>query len=96
MSASNTLARQLPVLALFAAGGILLGAAYFASLRRSLRQALARRAGWRYPLMALTRMATTALFLAVAVRSSPSALLAAFAGFLAARQLAVTAARRPA
>jgi NhaP-type Na+/H+ or K+/H+ antiporter len=96
MSTSNVLARQLPVLLAFAAGGIALGAAYFASLRRSLRQALARRAGWRYPLMALTRIAATGLFFAVAVRFSPSALLAAFAGFLAARQLAVIAARRPA
>lgn len=96
MIPADMLARQLPVLVLFAVAGTVLGAAYFASLRRSLRQVLARRGGWRYPLMALARIAATALFFAVAVRWGTSALLAAFAGFLAARQLAVIAARRPA
>jgi F1F0 ATPase subunit 2 len=94
MITRDLLARQLPLLALFAAAGIVLGTAYFASLRRSVRQALARRAGWRYPLMALIRIAATGLFFAVAVRWGISALLAAFAGFLAARQLAIIAARR--
>jgi N-ATPase, AtpR subunit len=96
MITRDMLASLLPAIALLAAAGFVLGIAYFASLRAGVRHALARHAWWQYPLLALTRIAAVALFFAFTVRWGVPALLAAFAGFLAARQLAVRAARRPA
>jgi F1F0 ATPase subunit 2 len=79
---------------LLAAAGFLLGIAYFASLRRGVELAVARSAWSPYMLLALARIAATALFFTFAARWGVPSLLAPFAGFLAARQLAVRAARR--
>jgi len=67
--------------------------AYFASLRRGVRLSVERHAWLRYILSALTRIVTAAIFFTFAVRWGAPALLAAFVGFLAARHLAVRAAR---
>jgi N-ATPase, AtpR subunit len=96
MTTRDTLASLLPAVALFAAAGFALGMGYFASLRRGVRLAVARHRWSSYLLLALARMTAAALFLAFAVRWGVPALLAAFAGLLAARRIAVRAARRPA
>lgn len=72
----------------FAAGGIALGACYFAMLRRSLA---AR--GVRAVTLTLGRLLGALLFFGIAVRFGALPLLAAFLGFLAARTLALRAAR---
>jgi hypothetical protein len=84
----------LPTVAPFGAVGFVLGAAYFTSMRRSVRSSVARGSWARYMLLTPVRVAAAALFLSFAVRWGVSALLAASAGFLIARQLAVRAARR--
>lgn len=85
-----------PAVALLAAAGFVLGTAYFATLRRSVLIIVERRSWSHYPLLALVRIAAAALVFAFAVRFGVPALLGALAGFLAARQLAVRAARRAA
>lgn len=85
-----------PCIALFAAGGFALGLAYFASLLHSIRFSIARQAWSQYTLLALARIAPAGLFFALAARWSLTALLAAFAGFLIARQITVRSARRTA
>jgi N-ATPase, AtpR subunit len=80
--------------AVFAVLGIALGTAYFASLRRGLRIPAAGHAGLQYLSWAAARIAAAGLFFAFAVRWGLPAILAAFAGFLLARQVAVRAARR--
>jgi hypothetical protein len=85
-----------PAVVLFAAAGFGLGVAYFASLRHGVRHAIARHAWSPYVLLAVARIAAAALLFALAVRWGVPALLAAFAGFLLARQIAVRTARRPA
>lgn len=94
MIAHDTLASLRPVLPL-AIAGFALGAAYFASLRHGLHVSIVGRAWLPYTLWALARIAAAALFFAFALRWGLPALLAAFAGFLAARELAVRTARRP-
>jgi F1F0 ATPase subunit 2 len=89
MIASDALA--IPPLA---AAGFVLGKAYFASLRRGVRISIARRAWAPYMLSASARIAAAALFFTLAVRWGAPGLLAGFTGFLAARQLALRAARR--
>jgi hypothetical protein len=79
---------------LFAAAGLALGWCYFATLRRSVaactaRGGLRRCVGWL-----LARLMGAALFFAFAVHWGAWPLLAAFLGFLGARQLALRAARR--
>lgn len=79
---------------LFAAAGLAFGWGYFAALRRGVaaytdQSAIRRRVGWL-----LARAAAAALFFAFAVRGGPWPLLAAFMGFLGARQIAVRAVRR--
>lgn len=96
MSAHHALARLSPAIPVFAAAGFAFGSAYFASLRRGLRICVAGRAWSSYVLLALVRILAAALFLAFAVRWGLPSLLAAFAGFLIARHLAVRAARGPA
>lgn len=96
MIGHGALAIDLPAVALFAAAGFGLGVAYFAALRRGVHHALARHAWSSYALLALARIAAAGLFFALAVRSGLPTLLAAFAGFLTARHIAVRAARRPA
>jgi hypothetical protein len=94
--------------ALFAAAGLVLGYGYFLSLRRTIDRQAIRGAWLRSLLWSLLRMAAAALFFVVLVRWGGAALgetarrwtaaplLAAFAGFLVARQLAVRSARRAA
>lgn len=94
MTAHNNLASLRPAVLLLTAGGFALGIVYFASLRHGVRLSIARHAWLPYMLWALTRITAAALFFAFAVRWGVPALLAAFAGFLAARQLVVRAARR--
>ena len=94
MIAHQTLAGLWPAAPLLATAGFALGMVYFASLRRGVRASVERHAWWRYVMSALTRIAAAALFFVLAVRWGAPALLAAFAGFLAARYLAVRAARR--
>lgn len=79
---------------LVAVAGFALGVVYFASLRRGVHLAIARQA-W-LPCMAwgFLRIAAATLFFTFAVRWGLPALLAAFAGFLAARTLALRGARR--
>jgi hypothetical protein len=72
----------------FAAGGIILGAGYFALLRRSL----ALRAAGALAL-ALGRLLAAVAFFGFAARFGALPLLSAFLGFLAARPLALRAAR---
>lgn len=95
MSGHDTLASLLPSVPIFLAAGLVSGTAYFAALRRGVRIAIARGAWLRYAVLALARIAMAALFFAFAIRWSVFSLLAAFMGFLTARQLAVRAARRP-
>jgi hypothetical protein len=77
---------------LFAAMGLTLGRGYFTALRRGVAAYTAaqpvRSLAWL-----LARLAAAALFFALTARWGTWALLAAFAGFLVARQLAVRAAR---
>ena len=78
----------------FAAAGLVLGMAYFVSLRRIVQSLAARRAWSSYALSAVARLGAMALFFTFAARWGAPVLLAAFAGFLVARQLAVRSARR--
>jgi hypothetical protein len=59
-----------------------------------VRFSVERHAWLRFVLLALARIAAAAVFFIFAVRWGAPALLAAFAGFLAARHLAIRAARR--
>lgn len=79
---------------LLAAAGFALGVAHFASLRRGVHLSIARHALLPYAAWALVRIAAAALFFTFAVRWGLPALLAAFAGFLAARTRALRDARR--
>ena len=83
-----------PALALLAVAGFALGVVYFASLRRGVHLAIARQA-W-LPCMAwgFLRIAAATLFFTFPVHWGLPAPLAAFAGFLAARTLALRGARR--
>jgi len=94
MIAHRMLAGLWPAGPLLATAGLILGVAYFGSLRRSVRLSIEQHAWWRYMVAALTRIVAAALFFTLAVRWGAAALLAAFAGFLVARLLAVRAARR--
>ena len=82
--------------ALFAAGGLAFGWGYFAALRRGIDAYTAQGAAFKSLLWMLARLAAAALFFAFAVRCGAWPLVAAFLGFLAARQIAVRAARRAA
>ncbi len=79
---------------LFAAAGLAFGWGYFATLRRSVAACTARGAPWRCVGSVLARLAGAALFFAFAVRWGAWPLLAAFLGFLGARQIALRAAGR--
>jgi len=81
---------------LFGAGGLAFGWGYFAALRRGIDAYAAQGAVLRSLLWMLARLAAAALFFAFAVRWGAWPLVAAFLGFLAARQIAVRAARRAA
>lgn len=80
--------------AAMAAAGFAFGLAYFAALRRSIAF-LAASADWHRPIaLTLGRLAAAALFLLLAAKLGALPLLAAFVGFLAARAVALRAARR--
>lgn len=79
---------------LLAVGGFALGLGYFASLRHGVQLAIARHVWRPYIVWALVRIAAAALFFTFVLRWGLPALLAAFAGFLAARTLAMRGARR--
>jgi hypothetical protein len=82
--------------ALFAAGGLAFGWGYFAALRRGIDAFAAQGAVFKSLLWMLARLAAAALFFVFAVRWGAWPLVAAFLGFLAARQIAVRVARRAA
>ena len=79
---------------LLATGGLIFGWGYFAALRRGIVAYVAHERGWRVVAWTLARVAAAALFFGFTVRWGAWSLLAAFLGFLAARQIAVRAARR--
>ncbi|MBW4050817.1 MAG: hypothetical protein HIU85_05035 [Proteobacteria bacterium] len=82
---------------LFAAMGLAFGRAYFAALRRDVAAYTAAEAGalWRSIGGLLARLAAAAVFFAFTMAWGAWPLLAAFLGFLTARQLALRAARKP-
>ena len=94
MIAHDALASPRFTVPVFATAGLVLGMAYFASLRRVVQFVVVCRAWSPYVLLGLARIAAAALFFTFAARWGVPALLAAFAGFLAARQLAVRSSRR--
>jgi len=81
---------------LLAAGGLAFGWSYFAALRRGIDAYTAQGSVFKSLLWMLTRAAAAVLFFVFAVRWGAWPLVAAFLGFLAARQIAVRAARRAA
>ena len=94
MIAHGSLASPRPTVLLLGIAGFAMGLAYFASLRRGVQLSIVSHAWLQYMLWALARTAAAALFFTFAMRWGAPALLAAFAGFLIARQLAVRGARR--
>lgn len=94
MNAHDVVAGLRPAVLLLAVAGFALGVAYFASLRRGVHLSIARHAWLPYMLRAFVRIAAAASFFTFAARWGLPALLAAFAGFLAARTLALRGARR--
>lgn len=93
---TTALAPGLGIAAAFAAGGLVFGWVYFAALRRTV-EFYAAGGGRLVPaVLTLARIAGVIAFLGFAVRFGALPLLAAFLGFLAARALAVRAARRTA
>ncbi len=76
--------------------GFAFGLLYFAALKRTT-VLLASGRGWLGPLaLTLGRIGATVIFLVLAVKLGAGPLLAAFAGFLLARALALHAGRRAA
>lgn len=96
----------IPELAALAAAGLVFGYGYFVALRRSIDMYAARRAWLPSLLWTLVRIAAAVLFFLVVARRGADGLgptarpwsalpvLAAFAGFLVARQLALRSTRR--
>lgn len=80
--------------AAWAAGGLLLGAAYFTALRWTVDLFAAGPGRLMPAMLTLGRLAAAALFLVVAARSGALPLLSAFLGFLVARTVALRWARR--
>jgi len=78
---------------LFGTGGLAFGWGYFTALRRGIDAYAAQGAVFRSLLWMLARLAAAAIFFAFAVRWGAWPLVAALLGFLAARQIAVRAAR---
>jgi hypothetical protein len=94
MIAHDVVSGLRPAIPLLAVAGFALGVVYFASLRRGVHLAIVRQA-W-LPCMAwgFVRIAAATLLFTFAARCGLPALLPAFAGFLAARTLALRGARR--
>lgn len=77
-----------------AIGGLAFGILYFAALRRSI-DLFVHRAGWVGPaVLTAGRIAAAAMLFALLSRLGPAVVLAAFLAFLAARGLALRAARK--
>jgi F1F0 ATPase subunit 2 len=83
------------VIALFGGIGFALGVAHFHGLRRDTRRYLAHGVRLWAVAMHMARVLATAAALVFLARSGAVALVAALAGFLAARFVAVARARRP-
>lgn len=79
---------------LFSVGGIALGWGYFAALGHGVKLYVTRGALLQGLYWMAVRLALAAAFFAFALRFGVWALLGAFIGFLAARQIAVRGARR--
>jgi len=90
----GTFAADAPLLLAMAVAGVAFGLLYFAALRRTVTH-LAARSGWATPLLfTVSRVGAALVFLALAATLGAAPLLAAFAGFLVARGLALRAVRR--
>jgi len=90
----SVLAASVARTALFAIAGLAFGWAYFAALRRTVDVYVTGRHRFMPAILTLARIAGATVFLAAAVQFGALALLMAFLGFLAARSLALRAARR--
>lgn len=89
----HTLSMMLVHAVLPGTAGLILGLAYFETLKRTVT-ALTSGTVWRVAVpLTLLRVAAIALALAAAARYGATPLLAAFAGFLVARAIAVHLAR---
>jgi hypothetical protein len=92
----DTLLQSALLLLPFGFAGLALGLLYFSLLRRTA-EALSFGAGWRGPLLfSLARISGAVLLFGLAAHFGWAALLAAFAGFLAARGFMLRQARRAA
>lgn len=78
----------------FAACGLIFGWGYFAALHRGLVAYIGHDGAGRAVAWMLIRLAAAVVFFGFAVRWGAWPLLAAFLGFLTARQIAVRTARR--
>jgi F1-F0 ATPase (N-ATPase) AtpR subunit len=88
------LASLLSLAAVWTAGGLLLGTAYFATLRRTVDLLLADGGRLTWAALTLGRLVAMTLFLAGAARFGALPLLGAFLGFLVARGFALRRSRR--
>jgi hypothetical protein len=83
------------LLAAITLAGFLSGLLYFAAVQRTAILFAAGR-GWLAPVtLTIARIGLAATFLALAARLGAAPLLAAFAGFMLARAVALRTARRP-
>jgi len=83
-----------PLVAAMAVAGLALGLAYFAALRRTAMLLGAGGSRLRPLLLTLARIVAAALAFFVAARLGAAPLLAAFLGFLTARELTLSWVRR--
>jgi N-ATPase, AtpR subunit len=89
----HTLSLMLMHTVLAGSAGLILGLAYFEALKRTVA-ALTGGSGWLVAVpLTLLRVAAIALALAAAARYGATPLIAAFAGFLLARGIALRLAR---
>jgi hypothetical protein len=82
--------------ATWAATGLMLGAAYFAAVRRTVELFAASGSRWMPVALTFARLIGATLFLAVAGQFGATPLLGAFLGFLVARAVALRRAKRAA
>ncbi len=74
---------------IYGALGVLLGAAYFSALGWNVRLYTDEGAGWKALLLHLVRLLAAIAIFTICARQGATPLLSAFAGFLAARTVAV-------
>lgn len=91
---STALIAATGIAVLMAFGGFVMGLLYFAGLRRTIELMVAGRGPFSHLVLTLGRIAAAATCLALAGVVGAVPLLAAFLGFLLARNLAMHAARR--